>query len=77
MHSLTYLSALVEQFAAAIPDLNLTGDQQEEYSTMLLRLQHQVETGKPSEAIVNECLDYFAKMTLRSYECALPFEMGS
>ena len=48
--TLTDLGKLVERFAAAIPELNLDGDEQEEYSTMLLRLQNQVETGEPSEA---------------------------
>jgi hypothetical protein len=38
------------------PDLNLDGDEQEEFSTMLLWLHNQIETGEPSEAIVNECL---------------------
>jgi hypothetical protein len=60
MPTLTDLSALVEQFAAAIPDLNLTGDEQEEYSTMLSRLQDQIETGEPTEDVVKECLAYFA-----------------
>jgi len=58
MPTLTDLNALVEKFAAAIPNLNLDGDEQEEYSTMLLWLQNQVETGEPSERIVNECLAY-------------------
>jgi len=58
MPSLTDLNALVEKFAAAIPNLNLDGNEQEEYSTMLLWLQNQVETGEPSERIVNECLAY-------------------
>ena len=51
MPTLTDLNALVEKFAAAIPNLNLDGDDQEEYSTMLLWLQNQVETGEPSERI--------------------------
>ena len=50
MPTLTDLGKLVERFAAAIPELNLVGDEQEEDSTMLLRLQNQVETGEPSEA---------------------------
>jgi len=52
----------VTKLAAAVPDLNLDGDEPEEYSTMLLRLQNQVETGEPSEAIVNECLLYFSRI---------------
>lgn len=33
MPTVTDLTALVEKLAAAIPDLNLDGDEQEEYST--------------------------------------------
>lgn len=62
----TDLSALVEQSAAAIPDLNLTADEQEEYSTVLVRLQNQVETGAPSEWIVRECLEYFKQVESRA-----------
>ena len=62
MLTLSDLTSLVEKFAAAIPDLNLDGDEQEEYSTMLLRLQNQVETGEPREWIVNECLEYFKRV---------------
>lgn len=51
MPSVTELNALVEELAAAIPELNLDGDEQEEYSTMLLRLQNQVETEEPKEWI--------------------------
>lgn len=35
------LTALVEKLAAQIPDLNVDGDEQEEYSIMLLWLQDQ------------------------------------
>ena len=66
MPSLTDLNALVEKFAAAIPNLNLDGDDQEEYSTMLLWLQNQIETGEPSEKIVRQCLDYFLKFESRA-----------
>ena len=55
----------MQEYAAAIPDLNLEGDQQEEYSTMLLWLQNTVETGEPSEAIVNRCLAYFSQFETR------------
>ena len=58
MRTLTDLTALLEKYVAAIPALNLDGDELEEYSTMLLWLQNQVETGEPSERIVNECLAY-------------------
>ena len=63
MPTLTDLTALVEKYAAAVPNLNLDGDEQEEYSTMLLWLQNQLETGEPSEAIVTECLAYFARFS--------------
>ena len=66
MPPVSELTELVEQLAASIPDLNLTGDEQEEYSTMLLRLQNQVETGGPKEWIVNECLAYFGRMETRA-----------
>lgn len=66
MPTLTDLAALVEKLAAAIPNLNLDGDEQEEYSTMLLWLQNQVETGEPSERIVKECLAYFVKYEARA-----------
>ena len=55
------LSALVERLAAGLPKLNLEGDEQEEFSTMLLWLQNQVETGEPSEQIVRQCLEYFER----------------
>ena len=63
---MTDLTALVEQYAAAIPNLNMDGEEQEEYSTMLLWLQNQVETGEPSQAIVERCISYFAKFESRA-----------
>ncbi len=59
MPTITDLNSLVEKFAGALSKLNLEGEEQEEYSTMLLWLQNQVETGEPSEAIVQQCLEYF------------------
>jgi len=58
MRTLTDLTALVERYISSIPTLNIDGDELEEYSTVLLRLQNQVETGEPSERIVNECWAY-------------------
>jgi hypothetical protein len=66
MPTITELGALVEKLAVGLPDLNLDGDELEEYSTMLLWLQNQVETGEPNEAIVDECLAYFNRMELRA-----------
>jgi hypothetical protein len=66
MPTLTDLTALVEKLAAAIPDLSMDGEEHEEYSTMLLWLQNQVETGEPSERVVNECLAYFQRVESRA-----------
>lgn len=64
--NLTDLTTLVEKLAQSVPELNLDGDEQEEYSTMLLWLQNQVETGEPSESIAQKCLSYFAKFESRA-----------
>ena len=61
MQSLTDLTALLETYIVAIPSLNLDGDDLEEYSTVLLRLQNQIETGEPSERVVSECLSWLAR----------------
>ncbi|WP_348261320.1 hypothetical protein P8935_16120 [Telmatobacter sp. DSM 110680] len=66
MQTLTVLTALVEKYAAGIANLNLDGDELEEYSTVLLRLQNQVETGEPSERIVKECLAYLERFRTRA-----------
>ena len=66
MQSLTDLTALVEKYAAAIPALNLDGDDLEEYSTVLLRLQNQVESGDPSDRVVSECLAWLAQFESRA-----------
>ena len=66
MPTQTDLTAFVERLAAALPDLNLDGDEQEEYSTMLLWLENQVETGEPSDVIVNKCLSYFKQFESRA-----------
>ncbi|WP_348264124.1 hypothetical protein P8935_06210 [Telmatobacter sp. DSM 110680] len=58
MQTLTELTALLDKYIAGIPALNLDGEDLEEYSTILLRLQNQVETGEPSERVVRECLAY-------------------
>ena len=61
MPTITDLSALIERLAATLPKLNLDGDEQEEYSTMLRWLQNQVDTGEPNEKIVQQCLEYFGR----------------
>ena len=52
MQTLYSLYMLVDKYATQIEKLNLDGDQLEEYSTVLLHLQNQVETGEPSERVV-------------------------
>ncbi|MBS1803834.1 MAG: hypothetical protein JST28_10740 [Acidobacteria bacterium] len=66
MPNTTELGALIERYAAALSQLNLDGDEQEEYSTMLLWLQNQVETGEPSERVVRQCLEYFGRFESRA-----------
>ena len=63
MPTITDLSALVDKFGALLPELDLDGDEQEEYSTMLLRLQNQVENGEPIEWIVKECVEWLTRFT--------------
>jgi hypothetical protein len=61
MPTLTDLHSLIDRYAAALPKLDLDGEQQEEYSTMLLWLQNTVETGEPNGKIVGQCLSYFKR----------------
>ena len=56
--SLLDLYLLVDKYAAVLPNLNLDGDEQEEYSTMLLWLQNQVEGGTPNPTFVDHCLTW-------------------
>jgi hypothetical protein len=58
MQTLTDLNALLQKYIATIPTLKLEGDDLEEYSTVLLQFQNQVETGEPTERVVKECLAY-------------------
>lgn len=66
MHTLTDLTVRVEKLVESIPALNLEGEELEEFSTMLLWFQNQVETGEPSEAVVRECLAFFASFETRA-----------
>jgi hypothetical protein len=66
MQSIYGLFLLVDKYASAIEKLNLDGDELEEYSTVLLRLQNQLETGEPSDRIVDECLEWLAGFTARA-----------
>jgi hypothetical protein len=54
------LYLLVDKYAALLPKLN--GEAKDEYSTMLLQLQNQVEGGTPkNETYVDQCLTWLAR----------------
>lgn len=61
MQPLLDLHLLVDKYAALLPKLDIGGDDQEEYSTMLLWLQNQVEGGTPNETFVNQCLEWLER----------------
>lgn len=63
MQTVYALYKLVDKYASEIEKLNLDGDQLEEYGTVLLHLQNQVETGEPSQKIVDQCLAYLARFS--------------
>jgi len=65
MQSNYSLYLIVDKYATQIEKLNLDGDQLEEYSSVLLHLQNQVETGAPSERIVNQCIEILGRFTSR------------
>ena len=52
------LYLLVDKYAALLPKLN--GEDKDEYSTMLLHLQKQMEGGMPNETFVDRCLTWLA-----------------
>ena len=60
------LHALVDDFAARLETLNLSGDDQEEYSTMLSRLENQADRAEPNYAIVVECVAYLGRYSVTS-----------
>jgi len=62
MRSLYALHLLVDQYASAIEKLNLDGDELENYGTVLLDLQNQLETREPSGRIIKECLTRLSRM---------------
>jgi hypothetical protein len=62
----TDLHTLVEDFAARLESLNLSGDDQEEYSTMLCRLENQADREEPNYAIIVERVAYFGRYSVSS-----------
>jgi hypothetical protein len=61
------LHQLVEDFASDLERLNLNGDDQEAYSTMLCRLENQVDSGEPNWAIIEECRSYLERFRVNSH----------
>jgi len=61
MALLTDFENIVDAFAGRLDSLELTGDEQEEYSAVLSRLENQVERDAPNYAIVVECAKYLAQ----------------
>jgi hypothetical protein len=59
------LHALVEGLAARLEWLNLSGDDQEEFSTMLCRLEDQADQDQPNHAIVEECVAFLSRPQFR------------
>ena len=47
MRSVLDLGLIVVKYGAPLPELDLDGDDQEKYRTMLLQFQNQVECGTP------------------------------
>ena len=66
MRSLLDLHLLVDKYAALLPELDLDGDDQEEYSTVLLQLQNQVEGGTPNMIYVDRCLAWLARYDVQA-----------
>jgi hypothetical protein len=65
MATATDLHTLVDEFAARLETLNLSGDDQEEFSTMLSRLENQADREEPNYAVV-ECVAYFGRFAVSS-----------
>ncbi|HLY39647.1 MAG TPA: hypothetical protein VKR52_00480 [Terracidiphilus sp.] len=66
MSSATDLHAVVEAFAAQLEHLELTGDDQEAYSTVLCRLEDQADHDEPNWIIVEECRAYLDRFNIKA-----------
>jgi hypothetical protein len=62
----TDLHAIVDEFAERLETLELSGDDQEEYSTMLSWLENQADREEPNGAIVVECVAHFERYGVSS-----------
>jgi len=61
MALLTDFENIVDDFARRLETLQLDGDEQEDYSAMLNRLENQVDRERPNYQIVVECARYLAR----------------
>lgn len=66
MQSLLDLHPLADKLAEALPHLKLTGDEQEEYRTMLLCLQNRIERGTRNQTFVDRCLEWLERFPTRA-----------
>ncbi len=66
MATATDLHTLVEDFAARLGSLTLSGNDQQEYSTILCRLENQTDREEPNYAILVECVTYFGRYCVSS-----------
>ena len=64
MQTVYSLYKLVDKYASEIEKLDLNGAQLEEYSSVLVQLQKQVETGEPSHKIITHWLAYLSKLSV-------------
>lgn len=65
MRSIYSLFLIVDKYATQIEKLNLDGDQLEEYRSVLFHVQNQIETGAPSDRIVDQCVEILKRFTSR------------
>jgi hypothetical protein len=62
----TDLHPLVDSYGARFESLNLSGGDQEEFSTMLCRLDNQADRVEPNYAVVVECVNYLSRYAIPS-----------
>lgn len=68
MALLTDFENIVDDFARRLDSLPLSGDQREEYCTILNRLEHQADRERPNYQIVVECARYLSRFPRASSE---------
>jgi hypothetical protein len=66
MQTATDLNRLIISYNAALPNLNLLGDEREEYSVVLSWLEKLIKDGAPKERVVRECVDYLDEKIVKA-----------